>query len=221
MGRISFEWSLHLRRDPTAVKASLLRDDPFTVDPAAIHTSRIQGKPTSEVPEALTRRVVRPNAAQQLTTAAADIEEREQALEGTVIRVLNKIDLSSRPPGMVGVETDDNHLPQESGVASPVVAISATTGEGIDILEDTILEQLGVSHAAGLTPFSARERHVRCLQGAAEALQIGIEKFEHNQAGELLAEDLRSAHNQLGEITGKFGADDLLGEIFSSFCIGK
>ncbi|GIR70087.1 MAG: hypothetical protein CM15mP74_13380 [Halieaceae bacterium] len=45
---------------------------------------------------------------------------------------------------------------------------------------------------------------MRCLQGAAEALKIGIEKFEHNQAGELLAEDLRSAHNQLGEITGKF-----------------
>ena len=107
------------------------------------------------------------------------------------------------------------------GVAGPVVAVSATSGEGIDILEDTILEQLGVSHAAGLTPFSARERHVRCLQSAAETLQIGVERFEHNQAGELLAEDLRSVHHQLGEITGTFGADDLLGEIFSSFCIGK
>ena len=62
---------------------------------------------------------------------------------------------------------------------------------------------------------------MRCLQGSAEALRIGIERFDHNQAGELLAEDLRSVHNQLGEITGNFGADELLGEIFSSFCIGK
>ena len=62
---------------------------------------------------------------------------------------------------------------------------------------------------------------MRCLQDAAETLQIGIDRFDHNHAGELLAEDLRSVHNQLGEITGAFGADELLGEIFSSFCIGK
>ena len=154
-------------------------------------------------------------------SAAADSEEWEKSLEGSVIRVLNKIDLSSRPPGLVVTEADDSRAQQVCGVAGPVVAVSATSGEGIDILEDTILEQLGVSHAAGLTPFSARERHVRCLQSAAETLQIGVERFEHNQAGELLAEDLRSVHHQLGEITGTFGADDLLGEIFSSFCIGK
>ena len=109
----------------------------------------------------------------------------------------------------------------EERAGGGVEVVSATSGEGIEILEDTILEKLGVSHAAGLTPFSARARHVRCLQSAAEALQIGVERFEHNQAGELLAEDLRSVHDQLGEITGTFGADDLLGEIFSSFCIGK
>ena len=133
-------------------------------------------------------------------SAAADSEEWEKSLEGSVIRVLNKIDLSSRPPGLVVTEADDSRAQQVCGVAGPVVAVSATSGEGIDILEDTILEQLGVSHAAGLTPFSARERHVRCLQSAAETLQIGVERFEHNQAGELLAEDLRSVHHQLGEI---------------------
>ena len=154
-------------------------------------------------------------------TAAAESEDQEQAQEGTVIRVLNKIDLSSRPSGLVETKTVNKHSQQLSGVARPVVAVSATSGEGIEILEDTILEQLGVSHAAGLTPFSARERHVRCLQDAAETLQIGIDRFDYNHAGELLAEDLRSVHNQLGEITGAFGADELLGEIFSSFCIGK
>ena len=154
-------------------------------------------------------------------TAAADSEEWEQSLDSSVIRVLNKIDLSSRPPGLVETENNDSHSQQVCGVIGPVVAVSARSGEGIEILEDTILEQLGVSHAAGLTPFSARARHVRCLQSAAEALQIGVERFERNQAGELLAEDLRLVHHQLGEITGTFGADDLLGEIFSSFCIGK
>jgi len=71
------------------------------------------------------------------------------------------------------------------------------------------------------TPFSARERHVAILQATREILQSGIDRFNGSGAGEILAEDLRRAHDTLGEITGVVRADDLLGEIFSSFCIGK
>lgn len=125
------------------------------------------------------------------------------------IQVLNKIDLSKRTAGA---------LPTSEFTT---VAVSATTGAGIDALEAAILTALGVSTDAAETPFSARERHVSVLEATREILQSGIDQFNQSGAGEILAEDLRRAHDTLGEITGVLGADELLGEIFSSFCIGK
>ncbi|MCF3998239.1 tRNA uridine-5-carboxymethylaminomethyl(34) synthesis GTPase MnmE, partial [Pseudomonas aeruginosa] len=69
--------------------------------------------------------------------------------------------------------------------------------------------------------FSARRRHLEALRQAGQALEHGHSQLIHNGAGELLAEDLRQAQQHLGEITGAFTPDDLLGRIFSSFCIGK
>ncbi|MST80652.1 tRNA uridine-5-carboxymethylaminomethyl(34) synthesis GTPase MnmE, partial [Lactobacillus equicursoris] len=69
--------------------------------------------------------------------------------------------------------------------------------------------------------FSARRRHLDALDRAMAALEAGRTQLEGYGAGELLAEDLRDAQQALGEITGEFSADDLLGEIFGSFCIGK
>ena len=69
--------------------------------------------------------------------------------------------------------------------------------------------------------FSARRRHLDALQKAAQHLQQGADQLAYSQAGELLAEDLRLAQECLNEITGQFTSDDLLGRIFSSFCIGK
>jgi len=123
------------------------------------------------------------------------------------IQVLNKIDLSQRAAGA---------LP-----GSQIVAVSAVTGEGIDALEAAILAALGRSTDTATTPFSARERHVSILMTTQEILQNGIDRFNESGAGEILAEDLRMAHDTMGEITGVVGADDLLGAIFSSFCIGK
>ena len=133
----------------------------------------------------------------------------------TVIRVLNKIDLSGRAPGVL------NAANQEDESVPPSVAVSAVTGEGIHALEQMIIHCLSMSEAGTTSPFSARERHVACLKRAEAALDEASERFQESQAGELLAEDLRRVHAELGAITGAFGADDLLGEIFSSFCIGK
>ena len=133
----------------------------------------------------------------------------------TVIRVLNKIDLSGRAPGVL------NAANQEDESVPPSVAVSAVTGEGIHALEQMIIHCLGMGEAGTTSPFSARERHVACLKRAEAALDEASERFQESQAGELLAEDLRRVHAELGAITGAFGADDLLGEIFSSFCIGK
>jgi len=69
--------------------------------------------------------------------------------------------------------------------------------------------------------FIARRRHLDAIEKADEHLQIGKQQLEVYMAGELLAEELRLAQEQLSEITGEFSSDDLLGRIFTSFCIGK
>ena len=149
-----------------------------------------------------------------------DVEPKETGLSSrdnaqSVIRVLNKIDLSGRAPGVLeATDQEDESVPRS-------VAVSAETGEGIQALEQVIIQCLGMGEAGTTSPFSARERHVTCLKRAEAALDEASDRFEVSQAGELLAEDLRRVHAELGAITGTFGADDLLGEIFSSFCIGK
>ena len=69
--------------------------------------------------------------------------------------------------------------------------------------------------------FLARRRHLEALDEAYELLVRGQNQLAYHRAGELLADDLRRSHQVLGEITGEFTSDDLLGKIFSSFCIGK
>ena len=69
--------------------------------------------------------------------------------------------------------------------------------------------------------FSARRRHLISLQAAADFLKVGYQQLEDHGAAELLAEDLRQCQEKLGEITGAVTSDELLGNIFSNFCIGK
>ena len=101
------------------------------------------------------------------------------------------------------------------------MAVSGVTGEGFATLEQIIVDCLGLADTGAASAFSARERHVLAIQQTTELLELAIHQFKEAGAGELLAEDLRSVHERLGTITGTFGADDLLGEIFASFCIGK
>jgi len=122
--------------------------------------------------------------------------------------IFNKIDLSGRSPEVF----------KESGVDA--VALSARTGEGIDGLRSVLLKKLGLRDDSE-NRFSARERHIQALEETLAGLEACQARFSMSGAGELLAEDLKAAHNLLGTITGKLSNDDLLGEIFSSFCIGK
>jgi tRNA modification GTPase len=100
------------------------------------------------------------------------------------------------------------------------LAISARTGEGLDALRNALREAAGQGEG-GDGAFSARARHVEALQRCAQHLQWARQRLCDEQAGELAAEELRLVHTALGEITGRVSADDLLGSIFSSFCIGK
>jgi tRNA modification GTPase len=102
----------------------------------------------------------------------------------------------------------------------PLVRMSAITGVGVDNLKDHLKTVMGFD-ATTEGRFSARRRHLDALDRAGQALDNGIAQLQGHGAGELLAEDLREAQHALAEITGEFTADDLLGEIFGSFCIGK
>jgi tRNA modification GTPase len=118
--------------------------------------------------------------------------------------VLNKLDL----------------LPEEPSPEPGAVWISARTGRGVGRLRAEIRHAVGAADQAEGS-FSARQRHVDALRRARRHVMAGLDELRASGSGELLAEELRLSQAALGEITGEMLPDDLLGEIFSSFCIGK
>jgi tRNA modification GTPase len=134
------------------------------------------------------------------------IDRLPQGLGVTVIR--NKADLTGEP------------MSPQLDKAAPVYRISAKTGAGIDALREHLKQCIGFD-ASVEGSFLARRRHLDALDRAAEHLAIGQEQLHSFIAGEILAEELRLTQQHLNEITGEFSSDDLLGRIFSSFCIGK
>lgn len=103
---------------------------------------------------------------------------------------------------------------------APTINLSAKTGKGVELLTAHLKECMGYE---GSTEggFMARRRHLVALQNAHQHLISGLDQLESFVAGEILAEELRLCQQHLNEITGEFTSDDLLGQIFSSFCIGK
>ncbi len=144
------------------------------------------------------------DATHGITETEKSILERLRAVSHQVW-VHNKIDIAQTPPKVV----------EQSGAAH--VYLSAKTGEGVDLLRGHLLHLAGWQ-SGGEGVFMARERHLRALSVVRDCLQRASARL--NEA-ELLAEELRLGQESLNEITGEFGADDLLGEIFSRFCIGK
>lgn len=127
-----------------------------------------------------------------------------------VLRVWNKVDLLGRDAGSAVSAADDAPL-----------LISAHTGAGLDALRARLLAIAGWTPGTE-SPWLARERHVHALEAAREHLQAAAGHAAHSdQVLDLFAEELRLAHEALCGITGEFTSDDLLGEIFSRFCIGK
>lgn len=124
------------------------------------------------------------------------------------IVIRNKIDLLAEHPQLIAKQD------------ITCISLSARTGEGIDILK-THLKKTVSANANFEGHFIARRRHLDALNRAQQLLLTGRQQLLDFHAGELLAEDLRQAQLALNEITGEFTSDDLLGKIFSSFCIGK
>jgi tRNA modification GTPase len=137
-------------------------------------------------------------------TLDPQIQKRRSA-KSTVLNVCNKVDLSIEP--LVGT--------------SDILFISAKTGQGLDHLRAKLLELTGWNPGQE-SPWLARQRHVDALMAAQSHLTQASEfALQKDLVLDLFAEELRLAHNQLGLITGQMTPDDLLGEIFSRFCIGK
>jgi tRNA modification GTPase len=102
----------------------------------------------------------------------------------------------------------------------PAISLSAKENTGVDLLREYIKEAIGFNaNEEGV--FIARQRHLVALGNAKQLIQTALEVLVKNSSLELIAEDLRFAQMQLGAITGEFTSDDLLGEIFSNFCVGK
>jgi tRNA modification GTPase len=136
----------------------------------------------------------------------AELKELPPGVPVTLI--FNKIDLSGVAP-----RADESRDP-------PQVFLSAKTGEGVALLREHLKSRAGyTSDDSGA--LSARRRHLDALRRAQSCVRQAAETLRTTRAFELFAEDLRRAQLALGEITGEFTSDDLLGEIFSSFCIGK
>ena len=135
------------------------------------------------------------------------LDQRPDPAKVTLIR--NKADLSGE--SVVLEVCNDGHV---------TISLSAKSTEGLDLLREHLKACMGYEQTSE-SSFSARRRHLEALRQASTHLEHGHAQLTLAGAGELLAEDLRMAQQALGEITGAFSSDDLLGRIFSSFCIGK
>lgn len=125
----------------------------------------------------------------------------------TIIR--NKIDQVSEQAAL-----------SQNAQQQTVIRLSAKEQQGIELLREHLKQSMGFQSTTE-GGFIARRRHLDALERAAAAIEKGLDQLVLMGAGELLAEDLKDAQNHLSEITGEFTPDDLLGRIFSSFCIGK
>ena len=142
--------------------------------------------------------------------AIGDVLPERAAVAPACILVRNKIDLSGARPG---VGTDREGM--------PMARVSALEGSGLAELEEAIVERVMRGTTVCEDAFMARRRHVDALERALAAVDRAQSRLTVDNAGELVAEELRDAQGALGAITGEFATEDLLAHIFSSFCIGK
>lgn len=136
---------------------------------------------------------------------------REALERSSLTLIQNKIDLANQQPALLPAEHPDD---------ATLIRLSARQQQGMDLLRQHLKDCMGYQ-SEGEGSFIARRRHLDALNRARDCLQQAARQLNNYGAAELVAEDLRHAHRHLGEITGEFTTDELLGRIFSSFCVGK
>lgn len=222
-----------LAGEPNVGKSSLLNalagDEIAIVTPIAGTTrdtvkSRIsiKGLPTEVIDTAGLRDTRDPVEAMGIERTRAAIRDADLALVIVESDMVVSPQLLSELPTMLPriiVRNKIDLLQMDAHADTAGVWLSAKTGDGIELLTDTIADAVGFNYREE-GGFMARERHVAALRAALVHVNDAAAHLDH-VALELFAEELRLAHDALGVITGGFTADDLLGEIFSRFCIGK
>lgn len=126
-----------------------------------------------------------------------------ESLNAPILHIRNKIDLTGNEVGRI----------------EDTIMLSAKRNDGIELLKDAIVEAVQFQPSQGM--FSARERHLVALRESLEHLDVAKKLLNEGHSIDLVAEEIRLAQDDIGLITGRFTTDELLGEIFSSFCIGK
>ncbi|MBY6204603.1 tRNA uridine-5-carboxymethylaminomethyl(34) synthesis GTPase MnmE [Halomonas denitrificans] len=200
--------------------AAIVTDIPGTTRDVVRETVHLAGIPTVLADTAGLRDTEDPVEREGVRRAEAELAEADVVLwvrdatdprpeqrpstDRPLIEIRNKIDAVGEAPARDG----------------PRVRLSAATGSGLAELDAALAEILGLEGAAEAVT-SARARHVDCIERARVHLETGRDELAATRSGELLAEELRDAAEALGEITGTLHSDELLGRIFSSFCIGK
>ncbi|MBZ2188970.1 tRNA uridine-5-carboxymethylaminomethyl(34) synthesis GTPase MnmE [Alcanivorax sp. JB21] len=184
-----------------------LRESPDQVEQEGIRRAWAALEQADRILLVVDSQTVTPGQLANTDQLLPDQEKRLSSLGIPITVILNKADLSGLAPG---IQTVDH----------ATLAISATSGDGLQALRQHLTQAAGF-HSDAASPYSARRRHLVALEQALAAMHHGTAQLHGQAAGELLAEDLRAAQQALEGITGAFSADDLLGRIFSSFCIGK
>lgn len=209
-----------VRRD-----AAIVTEIPGTTRDVVRETIHLAGVPVTLADTAGLRESRDPVEREGVLRAQAELDEADL--------VLWVVDVTDANPGTapdtavpvirVDNKIDKLDLPRNSG--SGAIALSALTGEGLERLDRAVAERFdtgvsGPGESAG-GEFTARARHVEQIERALDHIRAAHEVLAGTGSGELVAEELKRAAEALGEITGQVHSDELLGRIFSSFCIGK
>ena len=139
-----------------------------------------------------------------------DINDDDQAMLETLPKYI----------GTTTIYNKIDKLNRSAEISGQDIYLSAKTGEGVDLLQQHLKSCMGYQQKTE-GQFIARRRHLDAIDTAEKHLQAADKNLNELKAGELLAEELRFAQQALSSITGEFSSDDLLGRIFSDFCIGK
>ena len=196
------------------------------IDTAGIRTS------SDEIEKLGIERTFRKISEAEIVLGVVDISDETAAVEEGIRTLIDKLDFSQQKLLILANKTDKtgvnknvisinsfvNSLDKEANNIQ-LLEISAKTGFGLENLRNSLVERAGIASASGTLVTNAR--HAAALREAASSLSAVSDGLDRGLPSDLLAEDLRAALASLGSITGEITTDEVLGEIFSKFCIGK
>ena len=206
----------------TGRDTSIVTDIPGTTRDVVNETLQLDGIPLRLVDTAGIRESLDKIEAEGVKRALAAGEEADlviAVIDASEPDAMKQAELLAKDLRTVVVFNKTDLVP-DTGQLTDAIHMSAKTGAGLQSLKDQLKKRLGLSLNVA-SVFTARNRHIVALGNAKDALITARTLLVEQRAGELVAEELRVSQQHLSEITGEFTADDLLGEIFGSFCIGK